>query len=193
MKNKSENSFKKIFHAYGGIGQGSLFFCYRWLVFSHKEVSRVVPERGLIYDLGCGYGIFSMYLALSSSERKIVAVDFSKRRYRCAEKAVKNLRLNVTLVRDNFFNIALQPCQAIVLNDVLHHIPERAVQENLIRKITPAILPGGKLIIVDIAFYPRWKYYLAWLMDHIFYFGNSVCYLKDNELKKILDLKNGYN
>lgn len=187
MKNKIENSFQKIFHAYGGIGRGSLFFCYRWLVFSHQKVSGVVPERGLIYDLGCGYGIFSIYLTLNFSERKIVAVDFSPTRIKCAQRAARNLKLNITFIQDNFFNIVPEPCEAIVLNDVLHHIARWSEQKKLIEKVTSAIRPGGKLIIADVAQQPRWKYYISWLIDHIFYPGAHICYLKDGELKKTLE------
>ncbi|MDD5657617.1 MAG: class I SAM-dependent methyltransferase [Elusimicrobia bacterium] len=181
------SEFFRMFRAYGGIGRGSLFFCYRWLVFSHEIVSDAVPERGLIYDLGSGYGIFSLFLALRRCEREIVAVDFSKRRTASGRRAARTLGLdNIRFVEEDFFKVDLRPSQAVVLNDVLHHVPNWDDQRRLLGRVCELLAPGGKLVIVDVARRPLLKFCLGWTVDHVLYFGDDICYLQFERLKSFL-------
>jgi len=186
--NTPTNDFLEMFRAYGGIGRGSLFFCYRWLVFSHQTVSSAVPESGLIYDLGCGYGIFSVYLALKCRLRRIMAVDLSRIRTSSGARAARALNLdNISFVREDIFKINLQPAQAVILNDFLHHLPSWSDQKKLLTNACAALEPGGRLIIVDVAPRPAWKHGLGWLVDHILYFGDDICYPEQGELTAFLE------
>ncbi|MBI4678179.1 MAG: class I SAM-dependent methyltransferase [Elusimicrobia bacterium] len=182
------NDFLRLFRAYGGIGRGSLFFCYRWLVFSHHLVSEAIPKEGLIYDLGCGYGIFSVYLALQHPGRRIVAVDSSERRIRSGRRAADALGLgNISFVQDDILRMALQPAQGAILNDVLHHLPARSDQRIVLTNVCAALRPGGRLIVVDVAPGPRWKHCLGWLVDNILYFGDNISYPQADELRSMLE------
>ncbi len=184
----SGSDFLRMFRAYGGIGRGSLFFCYRWLVFSHHLVSSKIPTKGLIYDLGSGYGIFSVYLALQCPERRIVAVDFSERRSASGVRAVKALGLdNITFLREDIFKIDLQPADGVILNDVLHHLHSWERQKELLAGVCAALRPGGQLTIVDVAPRPFWKFALGWLVDHVLYFGDHIAYPQPEELKAFLE------
>ncbi|MFA6002652.1 MAG: class I SAM-dependent methyltransferase [Elusimicrobiota bacterium] len=177
------SDFLKMYRAYGGIGRGSLFFCYRWLAFAHRLVSETIPPAGRIYDLGCGYGIFSNYLAMQRPERRLVAVDLSPVRIRSAERAARALGLrNISFAREDIFRIGLESAQAVIITDFLHHLPSRESQTLLLERICAAIQPGGKLIIVDVQNRPRWKYILGWLVDHTIYLGDKINYLAIPEL-----------
>lgn len=182
------DGFARLYRAYGGIGRGSLFFSYRWAVFSHEFVSRMIPDSGTIYDLGSGYGIFSLYLAMKSSKRTIEAIDFSERRVASGLRAAKSLGLdNISFVRADVFTVPMRPAQAVILNDFLHHLPSVADQDRLIARACAALVPGGKIIVVDIARRPFLKFALAWLVDHTIYMGDRICYLEHARFVKLLE------
>lgn len=181
-----------IFHAYGGLGRGGLFCAYRWFVFPHQRISDEVPRQGLIYDVGSGYGIFSLYLALAEQNRKIIGIDYSSLRLKSSLRAVRNLQLNnLSFKKQDFFDIQWQPCSCVIINDVLHHIPGRHLQEKLLKRIIPAIKKGGKLIIVDVDRKPRWKYYIGLVVDLFFYPGDCIAYPRRAILEEFLK-KNGF-
>lgn len=182
------NAFKQLYRAYGGIGRGSLFFSYRWAVFPHELVSKSVPDEGLIYDLGCGYGIFSLYLALQSPRREIEAIDFSERRVASGQRAVARLALkNIAFKKGDVFQFPLRSARAVILNDFLHHLPFWEDQQKLLARACAALEPGGRLVVVDVAPRPFWKFRLGWFVDHVMYFGDHICYLRHGRFVKFLE------
>ena len=54
-----------------------LIFCIRPIM---EVLDRHLPERGLVLDLGCGYGIISHLVSVSHPERFVVGVDLRWRR-----------------------------------------------------------------------------------------------------------------
>jgi len=181
-----------IFSAYGGIGRGGFFSAYRWKVFPHSVVSKFIPDKGVVYDIGCGYGIFSIYLAHEKPGRQVKGFDFSSLRLSSARRAVKNLRLsNCVFFKEDVLKTKLEQCAGVVINDVLHHIPGWYLQKRLIEKVIKPIEPGGRLIIVDIDQQPRWKYYLGLVVDLTFYPGSCIAYPDKNRLRKFLE-NNGF-
>ncbi len=69
-------------------------------VFSHRRVdlgtrllaeSMVLPEKGFVLDLGCGYGVVGIVAALSNPRLRVVMTDVNERAVRLARK---NLELN---------------------------------------------------------------------------------------------------
>lgn len=182
------DEFVRLFRAYGGIGRGSLFFCYRWNVFAHERVSKEIPDEGTIYDLGSGYGIFSLYMALHRPKRTVVAVDASERRTASGIRAAKALGVsNISFAREDVFETPLRDAQGVVLNDFLHHLPSWERQQELLARACAALVPGGRLVIVDVASRPLWKFVLGWLVDHILYFGDSINYPDAERLRAFLD------
>ncbi len=45
-----------------------LFIFLRSIILLIEEVEKYIPEEGLIYDIGCGYGLTSLYIALKSKK-----------------------------------------------------------------------------------------------------------------------------
>ncbi len=179
---------QKLYRGYGGIGRGSLFFIYRWTVFPHLLVESYIPREGLVYDIGCGYGIFSNMLALTSDKRNVVGIDFSSHRLSNATRVGRNLRLpNVNFFQDNVFKLKLEECSAVVIIDVLHHISSWEKQKLLLDEVIPYVKPSGKVIIVDILPLVSWKYLLAVFVDNVMYMGSKISYPKQDKLINLLE------
>ena len=52
----------------------------RFLILPIKNIDEIVPKSGKIIDYGCGFGIISFYLGLSSKYRKIIGIEFNAER-----------------------------------------------------------------------------------------------------------------
>jgi 1-acyl-sn-glycerol-3-phosphate acyltransferase len=108
---------------------------------------KLLPLKGKIYDLGCGYGMMTYMLALTGPEREIIACDYDTDKVETAEaRFLKTDRLNFQFADLNQFKP--EQCNGIVISDALHYLLPQA-QERLLRACAEALLPGGVLIIKD--------------------------------------------
>ena len=121
-----------------------------------EKVGKHIPRKGVIYDLGCGYGIFSNIMAFQSPEREVIGLDLSKKRIVNASKTVGR-RKNIRFVHGNLKNTKLKKCSTIVIYDVLHHMNYKS-QETLIRECFSKLDDKGLLIIKDNDTTPLWKF-----------------------------------
>lgn len=122
-----------------------------------------LPRRGLIYDLGCGDGLFSNFLALSSPQRKIVGLELDKNRVKEAGKGIRNANFR----KADITKVKLKKADAVVLVHVLHHLRSYKEQERMLAGIRKILKSDGKLIVVEIAERPFAKYIFTWLTDAI--------------------------
>lgn len=126
------------------------------------EVEKLIPREGKILDLGCGEGIFTNYLALSSRKRKIIGVELDKARIKEADKGLKNaIFINVDATKKELPNV-----DTVIMFHLLHHLTSYREQEELIKDVAKKITAGGKLIIVEVEIEFSYKYFLAWITDH---------------------------
>lgn len=123
------------------------------------RIAGFVPENGTICDLGCGHGIFSIYLALSSPLRRVVGYDLSEEKISIAKKAGARVK-NVEFHHADALRAPLDKCDAATLIDVLYLIEFRR-QEELIERICRALPRGGILVIKTTDTSPRWKYLIS--------------------------------
>jgi len=106
-----------------------------------------VPRQGKILDLGCGYGIISNMLALTSPDREITGIDYDEEKIRVASSGFLNsplLKFEAADIRS--YNITLKDC--IILSDVLHYLPP-SDQENLLLRCMQNLNEGGCILIRD--------------------------------------------
>lgn len=128
----------------------------------YLEVEKMVPRQGLIVDLGCGEGIFTNYLALSSSQRHILGIELNKARLTSANRGISN----VTFKTGDATQVNWPAADAIVMFHLLHHLPSFEAQEKLIDSAFTKLKPHGKLIIVEIDKKFSVKFLITWLTDH---------------------------
>lgn len=126
------------------------------------EVERFIPKKGKILDLGCGEGIFTNYLGLSSPLRNIIGIDLDETRIKKANHGVKN----VAFFYGDAIKYEMPRVDCIIMFHLLHHLSSLKDQENLIKRCSENLPKDGRLIIVEVEPKFSLKYFLAWSTDH---------------------------
>ncbi len=106
---------------------------------------QLVPSRGKILDIGCGYGFMSMMLHFRSKDRVITALDYDEEKTSTAQHCFSRGN-ELQFVSGNALEFSMQQYDAILICDVLHYLPS-SDQQALIRKALDHLNPGAKLII----------------------------------------------
>ena len=152
------------------------------------EISQYLPPAGRVLDLGCGFGLFSLYYASVRPGLVIEGVDLNPRRIAMARAAALKLGLgnaryevgNVTDFRGG------RLFDAAYMLDIVHHIPSEAVRP-LLEQLAQVLPPGGRLLVKDVERRPAYKRWfthaLDWLMDP----GSPVRYWAGEELQGLLE------
>lgn len=128
----------------------------------YEIIEKMLPDRGVIVELGCGEGLLANYLAIASPKRKVIGFEIVPERLALAKKGIKNTKYYVGDIVDVLFPKA----DAFVLFHVLHHLPSREAQKVVLKKVKKSLKSRGKLIIVDVYIEPSLKYLGAWIADH---------------------------
>lgn len=119
---------------------------YRTIISSLTPLARrVVPEGGRIYDLGCSLGAGLLTLYAGQPKAEIIGVDNSSA---MVAKCREHVPTDIILQQADIYDIALQPCQLVVLNFTLQFIP---MQQRLpiLQRIAAALQPGGWLVLSE--------------------------------------------
>lgn len=107
----------------------------------------LLPREGAFYDLGCGYGFMTYMLHWAAPGRKFIGVDYDDEKI---ETAQNNFLRNedIRFEQGDLVTYQLQPCNGIIISDVLHYLlPEQ--QRDLLNRCYDALTPGGLLIVRD--------------------------------------------
>ena len=139
-----------------------LIFCIRPIM---RVLEKHLPQRGMILDLGCGYGLVSHLVSVSNPERSVLGVDLSSRRIEVARKSGDH-RENVEFHAADISEIQTPQCDAVLMIDVLYMIPYQDHERILVR-CYENLRDGGILIIRDNSKTPYWKYAYAYFEDVI--------------------------
>lgn len=173
-----------------------LIFCLRPIM---AVLERNLPERGLIMDLGCGYGIVSNLVSIGHPGRTIIGVDMSSRRIEIAKRSAvnkKNLEFHLADIRE----FQIPHCSAIMIIDVLSMFPYKD-QEQVLVQCYEKLNAGGIMIIKDNSKSPYWKHIYMRVEEAIKVklrvYGsevkkNSLCVWSDKEFLMLLE-RIGFN
>lgn len=124
-----------------------IFIRLRLAILPLEEVESEVPS-GRILDVGCGYGLLSHYLALTDSRRRVTGIEYDPVLVaRARQTVLPGERLD--FAGGDARAMPLPPCDAVVLCDLLHHLPARG-QEHILREAAAALVPGGQIVVKDI-------------------------------------------
>ena len=113
----------------------------------YRLFHELLPLKGRILDIGCGYGFMSYMLRFAANEREIVGYDFDEEKISLANHCFSR-NANIHFVKADITRLHIGPADAIILSDVLHYLmPDQ--QESLIQQSIAALRPGGILLIRD--------------------------------------------
>lgn len=153
-----------------------------------KQIDEALPTNGLIYEIGCGWGTLSAYMAITSPERRLIAIDVDKNKLDAAKKSY--LTENLHFVYGDAMNFNYQPFAGIIFSDFLHHINYEQ-QEKLLKIISNKIKKTGIVVIKEIDNADGIRRFLSRLWDFLLYPKDNIFYRDKKDLSALL-LRFGY-
>jgi 2-polyprenyl-3-methyl-5-hydroxy-6-metoxy-1,4-benzoquinol methylase len=147
------------------------------------EIGQYLPASGSVLDIGCGFGLFSLYYASTGPGRLVRGIDLNPRRIGMARRAATRLGLENVVYEEldaRHFK-GDSPVSAAYMLDIVHHLPDDAVP-SLLRELHRAIAPGGLLMVKDVDTRPAPKRWFTWALDKLMNPRAPVRYWSSEEL-----------
>lgn len=123
-------------------------------------------DRRHVVEIGCGFGLFGLYLASRYQGLTYSGYDASAIRIRLAEQTA--MRLGVTgatfCVADARTLLLAEPLDGVLLLDLLHHLAP-AARVPLLLRIAAALPDDGRLVLKDVDTRPWWRHWWTWAAD----------------------------
>ncbi len=128
----------------------------RWATCPFKAVAAELPESGSILEVGCGHGLLSLHLALTSSRRRVTGIDVDEDKLAAARAAADRGGLAATFEAVQGGALPDGPWDGIVIVDVLYLLSADD-QRSLLGSCAERLASGGVLVVKEMAPEPRWK------------------------------------
>jgi len=130
-----------------------------------EAIEAHVPRAGRVLDIGCGHGLFTVLMALSSSQRDVLGVDPSPSKIEAAQQAGAHVP-NVAFMQGTAADAPPGPYAAVTITDVLYLLP-RDVKAAILRRSHELLAPDGVLVLKTNDKRPRWKYAVAYAQEKL--------------------------
>lgn len=152
------------------------------------EIGQYLPAAGPVLDIGCGFGLFSLYYAATGPRRVIRGLDCNEGRIGVARRAAARLGLD---------NVAYESgdardfkgdgeVSAAYMLDIVHHVPAASVPP-LLRALRRSLPVGGRLLVKDVDDRPTPKRWFTWALDKAMAPATPVHYWSSEALARALD------
>ena len=142
-----------------------------------EELARNFPSKGTVLDLGCGFGLFTLYMAMLRPDLEFAGIDIDANWI--ANAAAMSERLGLRNVRfvagDLQARTADRPAACAYAIDLFHHIP-RATGNTILKRIRDELLPGGCFLLKEVDTRPLHQLWLCHLTDLVTAPGTRVHY-----------------
>lgn len=168
-------------------------YCYvRFVVMNMRildEIEQYLPKNGRVLDVGCGFGLFSLYFASRQEGRSLHSFDLNRARIQQARASAVRLELEERVQFEDCNVLDFEftdQVDAIVVLDLLHHIPTSAVPE-LIGHFYDTISENGVVMIKDVELKPWYKVAFTWILDKAMDPKTPVNYYSKEEMIQMLE------
>jgi 2-polyprenyl-3-methyl-5-hydroxy-6-metoxy-1,4-benzoquinol methylase len=128
----------------------------RWATCPFAAVAAQLPAAGRILEVGCGHGLLSLYLAMTSPDRQVVGIDVDEDKLAAARAAAGAAGLGATFDVVAGAGLPAGSWAGIAIVDVLYLLSADD-QRSLLRSCGQLLAPGGVLAVKEMALVPRWK------------------------------------
>ncbi len=142
-----------------------IHIAFRLISFPFKELLPIIPSKGVLVDIGCGFGILSYLLAYSRKD-KILAFDPAKNKIAVAQRLLAEFKHVVIYPAQSKLPVFKPHPEVITLLDVLYLLPTLEKKALLINLFTQ-LKPGGKLLVAIVPKERTFRYLAAWLQEAI--------------------------
>lgn len=159
----------RIISAYTGIIR---LYCFVRFKIIHirflEEIEQYLPNEGEILDLGCGFGLFALYIAARKPNARVIGLDVNERRLQIARQAagklgIANVEFSQHDLREWRPGAEGRIAGAYAL-DVFHHIPT-ASGNRLLNDLFGHLQGDGRFLLKDIDTTPRAMLWFTFLLD----------------------------
>ena len=152
------------------------------------EIGQYLPKHGRALDIGCGFGLFSLYFAGMRPSLHLEGRDLNTRRIATANKAANQLSIkNVEYKEGDATQLALDDrYDAVYMLDVLHHISTESAYP-LLEEIHGALNHGGVLLVKEVERDPLWKMAFTYLLDLLMDVRGNFHYWNRCHLQKTIE------
>ncbi len=164
----NKNIYSRLLGLYERVGfKDRIYLPMRLFVAGYDKILPLIPNKGSVLDLGCGYGLLSNLISLTKPQTTVLGVDSDEKRIKTATLTLgdrKNIRFEVGLAQELQQN---EHFDTVVCCDVLHHIVEED-QILILRKLSELLFTNDVLILKEIDRKPLFKYYINCAHDSLF-------------------------
>ncbi|NTV30480.1 class I SAM-dependent methyltransferase [candidate division WWE3 bacterium] len=161
-----------------------LYNFLRELIADFHQIDPYIPARGVLVDVGCGFGQMTYSLATRYPDLHIIGIEPEPDRVLAAKKrySFPNLEFRVGTAETPG---VVPSSDAIIFFDVLHHInPQQQIP--VIESYIEHLAPKGVIILKEIDLRPSWKYWFNFLHDYVMTRGDRLLYRSSGEWASIL-------
>ncbi len=107
----------------------------------------LMPKKGRIVDVGCGYGFLPYMLMYKSKYRTILGVDYDEEKIAIADNCIDK-STNLSFAVGDVTTFEFPEADGFIISDVLHYLQE-AQQIQVIEHCVAKLNKGGVLVIRD--------------------------------------------
>lgn len=115
-----------------------------------KRIDGLVPETGVVLDVGCGYGLLSNLLAGKSPHRTVIGIDSDSARIRVAQRSVQ-VRSTASFAVLDASRDSLPEADTVLLVDAVGRWPA-AQRRDVVARVCASVRPGGVVLFREDGF-----------------------------------------
>ena len=144
------------------------------------------PRKGVIVDVGGGYGVLANYFSLNLPDTQIIGVDINSKRIAAASKTIGK-RENIEFLAQDIVKWDWPKCTGITMTAFLHHISP--ANQKLVLDIAYQNLErDGVLLVTEVVpdAKPVYRYWASYLSDAILYPFNKIYFRTSESWHSIL-------
>lgn len=137
----------------------------RSLLIPYQKLLNYLPPTGMLFDLGCGHGIFLALAKISNPNLVVAGFDLAQNKIDGArlifnQSGLKALNLDVSDI-NNFPN---NSTDLITIIDALYLVPSNR-WISIFEKCRKCLKQDGRLLIKEMDNSKKWKFFLLYLSE----------------------------